>query len=122
MSGLTVTLITAALIVLSALFVIVEFALLGARRSRLEAEAEHSPSARAALRSMNELTIMLAGAQLGITACTLCNLNRNLPHVFDTRCMHTVCAHASGLALTTVESALAGFDRYVAAKGCRPNY
>lgn len=70
MSGLTVTLITAALIVLSALFVIVEFALLGARRSRLEAEAEHSPSARAALRSMNELTIMLAGAQLGITACT----------------------------------------------------
>jgi len=70
MSGLTVTLITAALIVLSALFVIVEFALLGARRSRLEAEAEHSPSARAALRSMNELTVMLAGAQLGITACT----------------------------------------------------
>ncbi|WP_151524726.1 hemolysin family protein [Serinicoccus kebangsaanensis] len=70
MNGLTVTLVTALLIVLSALFVIVEFALLGARRGRLEGQAEHSASARAALRSMNELTVMLAGAQLGITACT----------------------------------------------------
>lgn len=70
MNGLTVALVTALLIVLSALFVIVEFALLGARRSRLEADAEHSPSARAALRGLNELTVMLAGAQLGITACT----------------------------------------------------
>ena len=70
MNGLTVVLVTILLIVLSALFVIVEFALLGARRSRLEADAEHSPSARAALRSLNELTVMLAGAQLGITACT----------------------------------------------------
>lgn len=70
MNGLTVTLVTVGLIVASALFVIVEFALLGARRTRLEAEAEHSASARSALRSMHELTIMLAGAQLGITACT----------------------------------------------------
>ncbi|ANS78575.1 putative CBS domain-containing protein [Serinicoccus hydrothermalis] len=70
MNGLTVTLVTALLIVLSALFVIVEFALLGARRGRLESQAEHSASARAALRGMNELTVMLAGAQLGITACT----------------------------------------------------
>lgn len=70
MSALTVLVVTAGLIVLSALFVIVEFSLLGARRSRLEGDAEHSPSARAALRSMNELTVMLAGAQLGITACT----------------------------------------------------
>lgn len=61
---------TVALIVLSALFVIIEFSLLGARRHRLEAEAATNRSARAALRSVNELTIMLAGAQLGITACT----------------------------------------------------
>ncbi|MFC7403060.1 hemolysin family protein [Citricoccus sp. GCM10030269] len=61
---------TVALIALSALFVIVEFSLLGARRHRLEAEAATSRPARSALRSVNELTIMLAGAQLGITVCT----------------------------------------------------
>ncbi|SDW07587.1 Hemolysin, contains CBS domains [Marinococcus luteus] len=61
---------TIALIVLSAFFVIIEFALLGARRHRLEEAAVTSRGARAALRSVNELTVMLAGAQLGITACT----------------------------------------------------
>jgi CBS domain containing-hemolysin-like protein len=68
--ALTVTLITAALIALSALFVVIEFALLGARRNRLEELAENSASARAALRGMNDLTLMLASAQLGITVCT----------------------------------------------------
>lgn len=62
--------ITLALIALSALFVIIEFALLGARRHRLEELAPESMSARAALRGMNDLTMMLALAQLGITACT----------------------------------------------------
>lgn len=62
--------VTTLLIVLSAFFVIIEFSLLGARRHRLEAEATTNRSARAALRGINELTIMLAGAQLGITACT----------------------------------------------------
>ncbi len=61
---------TALLIVLSAFFVVIEFALLGARGHRLEAEAATNRSARAALRGINELTIMLAGAQLGITTCT----------------------------------------------------
>lgn len=61
---------TLALIVLSALFVIIEFSLLAARRHRLEAEAGSSRSARAALRGVDELTLMLAGAQLGITVCT----------------------------------------------------
>lgn len=67
---LIVTLVTFALIVLSGFFVIIEFALLGARRHRLEEMAAHSPSARAALRGMNDLTLMLAGVQLGITFCT----------------------------------------------------
>lgn len=62
--------VTIALIALSALFVIIEFALLGARRHRLEERALASRSARAALRGMKDLTLMLAGAQLGITACT----------------------------------------------------
>ncbi|XKH52080.1 hemolysin family protein [Citricoccus nitrophenolicus] len=67
---LIVIVATLALIVLSALFVIIEFSLLGARTHRLEAEAATSRSARAALRNVNELTVMLAGAQLGITICT----------------------------------------------------
>lgn len=70
MSWWMVTIVTTALILASAFFVIVEFALLAARRHRLEAEADRSASARAALRSVNELTVMLAFAQLGITACT----------------------------------------------------
>lgn len=70
MSWWVVTIITAALILASAFFVIVEFALLAARRHRLEEEADRSASARAALRGVNELTVMLAFAQLGITACT----------------------------------------------------
>ncbi|QYF74447.1 CNNM domain-containing protein [Cryobacterium sp. PAMC25264] len=68
--ALVVAVVTVLLIALSAFFVIIEFALLGARRHRLEATAATSRSARAALRGVNELTLMLAGAQLGITACT----------------------------------------------------
>jgi len=70
MSPLAVLLVTVALIALSAFFVIIEFALLGARRHRLEEEAVTSRSARAALKVVNELTMMMAVAQLGITACT----------------------------------------------------
>jgi CBS domain containing-hemolysin-like protein len=70
MSGLGVFAVTVLLIILSAFFVVIEFSLMGARRQRLEAQAATSASSRAALRGMNELTIMLAAAQLGITACT----------------------------------------------------
>ncbi|MBO0678225.1 HlyC/CorC family transporter [Mycolicibacterium sp. S2-37] len=63
--------VTVALIGSSAFFVAVEFALIAARRSRLEDAAPRSVSARAALRSASELSLLLAGAQLGITACTL---------------------------------------------------
>ncbi|WP_370333727.1 hemolysin family protein [Mycolicibacterium hippocampi] len=66
-----VAVITVALIGSSAFFVAVEFALIAARRSRLEDAAVTSASARAALRSASELSLLLAGAQLGITACTL---------------------------------------------------
>ncbi|MBW9215313.1 DUF21 domain-containing protein [Mumia sp. zg.B53] len=62
---------TVVIIALSAFFVAVEFALLAAKRHRLEDAAASSRSARAALRSSAELTIVLAGSQLGITACTL---------------------------------------------------
>jgi len=69
-SGWGVALVTTVLIGLSAFFVVIEFALMGARRHRLEQEADSRVSARAALRGMNELTLMLAAAQLGITVCT----------------------------------------------------
>ncbi|MGB5934356.1 MAG: hemolysin family protein [Ornithinimicrobium sp.] len=67
---LVVLLVTTVIIVLSCFFVIIEFAMIGARRHRIEAEAPTSRSARAALKGINELTVMLAGAQLGITAAT----------------------------------------------------
>lgn len=62
---------TVAIIALSAFFVAVEFALIAAKRHRLEDAASSSRSARAALRSSTELTLLLAGSQLGITVCTL---------------------------------------------------
>lgn len=63
--------VTVGLIAASAFFVAVEFALLAAKRHRLEDAAMTSRSARAALRSSSELTVLLAGSQLGITLCTL---------------------------------------------------
>lgn len=63
--------VTVLLIAASAFFVAVEFALIAARRHRLEDAAAHSRSARAALRSASELSVLLAGSQLGITVCTL---------------------------------------------------
>jgi CBS domain containing-hemolysin-like protein len=62
---------TVVIVALSAFFVAVEFALLAAKRHRLEDAAVTSRSARAALRSSSELTLLLAGSQLGITLCTL---------------------------------------------------
>lgn len=70
-SPLVVALITTLLIAASAFFVAAEFALIAARRHRLEDAAPRSRSARAALRSASELSVLLAGSQLGITVCTL---------------------------------------------------
>jgi CBS domain containing-hemolysin-like protein len=64
-------LVTVGLIAVSAFFVAVEFALLTARRHRLADAAANSWPARAALRSTTELSVLLAGSQLGITVCTL---------------------------------------------------
>ncbi|MGY1810100.1 hemolysin family protein [Blastococcus sp. SYSU D00669] len=62
---------TVLIVALSAFFVAVEFAALAAKRHRLEEAAPGSRSARAALRNSSELTLLLAGSQLGITAATL---------------------------------------------------
>lgn len=66
-----VAIITIVVIAASAFFVAIEFALIAARRHRLEDAAPTSRAARAALRSASELTILLAGSQLGITVCAL---------------------------------------------------
>jgi CBS domain containing-hemolysin-like protein len=62
---------TVVIVALSAFFVAVEFAALAAKRHRLEEAAPDSRAARAALRNSAELTVLLAGSQLGITAATL---------------------------------------------------
>jgi CBS domain containing-hemolysin-like protein len=63
--------ISALIVALSAFFVAIEFALVAARRNRLEQAAQTSMAARAALRSARDLSLLLAGSQLGITLCTL---------------------------------------------------
>lgn len=63
---------TVLLLVGNAFFVAAEFALLAARRHRLEhAVATRKRGAASALAGVRELTLMLAGAQLGITMCSL---------------------------------------------------
>jgi CBS domain containing-hemolysin-like protein len=60
------------LLVGNGFFVAAEFALVASKRYRLEhAAAEGSRAARAALDGSRELSLMLAGAQLGITLCSL---------------------------------------------------
>ena len=71
MSPAVALLVAVGLIGFSAFFVAIEFALVAARRYRLEEAAETSASARAALRSARDLSLLLAGSQLGITLCTL---------------------------------------------------
>ncbi|WP_205620837.1 hemolysin family protein [Intrasporangium chromatireducens] len=69
---MTALLVSIVLLVLNAFFVAAEFALVASRRHRLEDLAKDgSRSARAAVAGSRELSLMLAGAQLGITLCTL---------------------------------------------------
>ena len=61
-----------ALLAANGFFVAAEFALLASRRSRIEQlAAEGDRRAHHALRGIKELSLMLAGAQLGITVCSL---------------------------------------------------
>ncbi|MDT9592343.1 hemolysin family protein [Nocardioides zeae] len=62
---------TVVIIAASAFFVAIEFALIAAKKHRLEDAAARSRSGRAALRSASELSVLLAGSQLGITLCVL---------------------------------------------------
>jgi CBS domain containing-hemolysin-like protein len=64
-------LVTVLLLLGNGFFVGAEFALIASRRTIIEPMAERSRRARVALRAMNEIPLMIAGAQLGITICSL---------------------------------------------------
>lgn len=60
------------LLALNAFFVGAEFALISARRSQIEPRAQAgSRLAKTTLRAMEHVSLMMAGAQLGITICSL---------------------------------------------------
>ncbi|GAA1018539.1 hemolysin family protein [Acrocarpospora pleiomorpha] len=74
MDSLTAILLGLVLLVLNGFFVAAEFAVISAKRHRLEEAAGGRMArmaARAAVRGSRQLSLMLAGAQLGITLCSL---------------------------------------------------
>ncbi|AKK28093.1 hemolysin family protein [Mycobacterium sp. EPa45] len=72
MGDVLAVLLTLLLILANAFFVGAEFALISARRDRLEALAEQGKrSAVTVIRAGENLSVMLAGAQLGITLCSI---------------------------------------------------
>ena len=68
----TVALLSALLLLAgNAFFVGAEFAVISVRRSQVEPLAEDSKRAQIVLDALSQLSLMLAGAQLGITLCSL---------------------------------------------------
>ena len=65
-------LIMVVLVVINGFFVGLEFALVGSRRPKLEAlAADGNRRAQAALDASGDLTMLMAGAQLGVTMASL---------------------------------------------------
>ena len=72
MSDTAGLLLALALLAGNAFFVGAEFALISARRTQIEPRAvAGSTRARSTLRAMEDVSLMMAGAQLGITVCSL---------------------------------------------------
>lgn len=72
MSDTSALLLAVALLGFNAFFVGAEFALISARRSQIEPRAlAGSRMARTTLHAMENVSLMMAGAQLGITICSL---------------------------------------------------
>lgn len=72
MTDLTLVGLTVLLLLANAFFVGAEFALISARRTAIEPKAlEGSRAARTTLHAMENVSLMMAGAQLGITICSL---------------------------------------------------
>src|SRR6266540_4991968 len=68
---MTNVLVVAILLLGNAFFVAGEFALIAARRTVIEPMAATSKRARLALSAMEQIPLMIAGAQLGVTVCSL---------------------------------------------------
>ncbi|MEV6342129.1 hemolysin family protein [Actinoplanes sp. NPDC051851] len=68
---MTELIVTVVLLLGNGLFVGGEFALIASRRTALEPLAATSQAARWALSAMSQIPLMIAGAQLGITICSL---------------------------------------------------
>src|SRR5215471_8760963 len=87
-------LVTILLLVGNGLFVAGEFAVIASRRTALEPLAAASKRARWALSAMNQIPLMIAGAQLGITICSL-----GLGAIAEPALAHLLAApfHAVGL-------------------------
>lgn len=94
---------TAVIIGLSAFFVATEFALMAARQHRLEERAT-TAGGRAALKNSAELTLLLAGSQLGITVCTLA-----LGAVTKPAVHHVLMAPLEALGLPSVAADVVAF-------------
>ncbi|TWS22087.1 HlyC/CorC family transporter [Tsukamurella sputi] len=72
MNDLLSVALTVLLLAANAFFVAAEFALIAARRDRLEALVEQGrSSAKAVIKASENLSLMLAGCQLGITICSI---------------------------------------------------
>lgn len=72
MSTQTALVIGVLLLLGNAFFVGAEFALVSARRTQIEPRAQQgSAMARQALRAMEQVSLVMAGAQFGITVCSL---------------------------------------------------
>lgn len=72
MSDVTALWIAVLLLIGNAFFVGAEFALISARRTQIEPRAAAgSTAARVTLKAMERVSLMMAGAQLGITMCSL---------------------------------------------------
>jgi CBS domain containing-hemolysin-like protein len=70
-NGAAGLLVAAALLLANAFFVGAEFAAVSVRRSQIEPLARTSRRARRVLEAQRHLSLMLAGAQFGITLCSL---------------------------------------------------
>src|SRR6478736_10067716 len=72
MSDLTAVFVAIALLAFNAFFVGAEFAHVSARRTQIEPRARAGSSmARTTLRAMENVSLVMAGAQLGITICSV---------------------------------------------------
>jgi CBS domain containing-hemolysin-like protein len=72
MSDFTALGVAIVLLALNAFFVGSEFALVSARRAQIEPRAaEGSRAARTTIKAMEQVSLVMAGAQLGITVCSL---------------------------------------------------